>query len=144
MATIRVPQREHAIRMKQSLSIAKITSGAFKIEIIQDFGEETTLGHHIEIESKTARKENSPEHLRILRRIQSLEKCGRLNDNGGKGCDCSRYIAKGSLISESFSILLQSQKKRCQITPLSTIHTPPRTPRISRLKSQILKPIFLI
>ena len=45
MATIRVPQREHAIRMKQSLSIAKITSGAFKIEIIQDFGEETTLGN---------------------------------------------------------------------------------------------------
>ena len=44
MATIRVPQREHAIRMKQSLSIAKITSGAFKMEIIQDFGEETTLG----------------------------------------------------------------------------------------------------
>ena len=117
MATIRVPQREHAIRMKQSLSIAKITSGAFKIEIIQDFGEETTLGHHIEIESKTARKENSPEHLRILRRIQSLEKCGRLNDNGGKGCDCSRYIAKGSLISESFSILLQSQKKDAKSLP---------------------------
>ena len=80
------------------------------------------LGHHIELESKSARKENYPEQLRILRRIQSLEKCGRLNDNGGKGCDCSKYIAKGSLITESFSIGLPISKTFFKITPLSTIH----------------------
>ena len=81
------------------------------------------LGHHIELESKNARKENSPEHLRILRRIQSLEKCGRLNDNGGKGCDCSKYIAKGSLISEIFQLNSNLKKRVPNYYPR---HYPPK------------------
>ena len=95
MAIIRVPSRKDGIKMKQSLSIAKITASVFKLEIIQDFnGEDTTLGQHLRKELEMARIINAPESLRILKRIQSVEKCGRLNDNGGKGCDCTLYKSK--------------------------------------------------
>ena len=95
MAIIRVPSRKDGIKMKQSLSIAKIIAGIFKLEIIQDFnGEDTTLGQHLKKELEMARIVNAPESLRILKRIQSVEKCGRLNENGGKGCDCTRYKSK--------------------------------------------------
>ena len=95
MAIIRVPDRIDGIKMKQSLSIAKIIAGAFKLEIIQDFnGEDTTLGQHLKKESEMARISNSPENLRILKRIQSKESCGRLNDRGQKECHCTTYESK--------------------------------------------------
>ena len=98
MAIIRVKLRKDAIRMKQSLSIAKMIAAAFKLEIIQDFdGEDTTLGQHIESAMKDARANNCPEMLRIPKRIQPLKSCERMSPKGEKNCGCSQYKPKDDI-----------------------------------------------
>ena len=43
MAIIRVKEKEYGRRFKQSLYIAKIVSGLYKLEIMQDFGDVVKL-----------------------------------------------------------------------------------------------------
>ena len=85
MAIIRVPEIKDGIRMKQTLCIAKMKSGLYKMEIIQDFGNKTTLDKHIQTAIGDAKVNECPEYLRILKRIQTIDFCE--NDK----CHCNDY-----------------------------------------------------
>ena len=86
MAIIRVTSINDGKKMKQSLCIAKIVAQMYKLEIIQDFGTQTTLGKAIDIAEAEARAKKCPEMMRILRLIQA-PKCQKLKGNGLPGCN---------------------------------------------------------
>ena len=94
MAIIRVKEKGYGRRFKQSLYIAKIVSGLYNLEIMQDFhGNSTALNQQVQEAKKAAEATNTPEALRILRRIQPLQ-CQKLNSKGEKCCKCDLSQSK--------------------------------------------------
>lgn len=89
MAIIRTESKHQGAMFKQSLLLAKVASGALKLEIIQDFGDETTLGKHYDIAIEDAKVHNDPELLRIWQRIQRSECEHKIR--GGSFCNCNDY-----------------------------------------------------
>ena len=91
MGIVRVPKCIDGIRMTQSLWIAKMIGGLYKMEYIQDFAKKTTLDEHIDSVTKYAKRNSRPEMLRIPKRIQTAH-CEKQNSIGGRECFCSHYL----------------------------------------------------
>ena len=90
MAIVRVPFQNDGLKLTQSLWIAKMIAGMYKLEFIQDFGQRTSLGKHITEVIKFAKEKKQPNILRIPKRIQTIN-CER-QLNGEKVCPCTHYI----------------------------------------------------
>ena len=106
MAIIRVPIQEDGKRLTQSLWIAKMIAGMYKLEFIQDFGQQTSLGKHITEVIKFAKEKKQPHFLRIPKRIQTIN-CER-HLNGERICPCDQYVP-----DETDEYNLNCQNKKC-------------------------------
>ena len=92
LAIIRVNTIRDANRFKQSLCIARFVAKLHKLEVIQDYGDKTTLTR---LERAMQRAERDAkifgrESLLIKRRIQT-EKCQKVNSKGRRLCECEDY-----------------------------------------------------
>ena len=97
MAIIRASnkRKENGNVLKQSLCIAKKIA-RIDLEIIQDYGDQTTLSlkHHAVNAVKDANRFENPEHLRIMKKIQT-NKCLKVDGKGASDCFCTSYSPRG-------------------------------------------------
>ena len=82
---------ENGNEFKQSLCIAKKVAN-INIEIVQDYGEQTTLTLHMHAKNsvKDAERFDHPESLRIMKKIQ-CDDCEKVDGKGNQACNCSSY-----------------------------------------------------
>ena len=90
MAIIRTSTVKSGIQFKQSLNIAKMKAGVYKLEVFQDFqGKHTSLDQAMQLAVDDAKVLDAPNTLRIKRRIQT-DHCEH------EKCYCEDYVPKNN------------------------------------------------
>ena len=97
MAIIRVKHQKEGDKMKQTLVCARKVANERNLEIIQDYGEKTSLGNHINIAQVDAKDHTFPLSLRIIKKIQIEKECLNTNGRGRRNCDCKSYETENEM-----------------------------------------------